>query len=286
MLTVSGVFGKSFHAANPDILLAVGGPGMECGPLNIVCARLPRGGWREAGVVEGALCAIDPERLRVTGGPSIDFRRATAWQPAPWPDVLSGQLAAGLDGLRAACAGRVPRDGLAAPVLAPSDVAASPLGRVAAPRMKALRCWLATGLTAGAAVPCPGEARGLVGLGPGLTPSGDDLLCGAMLALLSLGRCDLAAHIGSVAASAGPTATTPLARAFLAAAAEGHAGETVHDTIAALLSGRGDWSGLVRRTDAIGHTSGWDTLAGVVLVLELAVSTSATPTRVPGAGRL
>lgn len=268
-LTVVGVFGTSFHVAGPDVLLAVGGPGMENGPLNVVCAGLAGGGWRAAGVVEGSVCALDADRLRVAGGPAIALQRATVWQPAPWPAVTSGQLAAGLGGLRTASAGRLPSDGLAPLVMAPADAAASPLGRVAGPRIAALRGWLAGAPAAGVHRPVPVTAvGGLVGLGPGLTPSGDDLLCGAMLALHAIARRDLAAHISSAVAASGPAATTPLGRAFLAAAAAGHAGETLHDAIAALVSGAGDWPGLVSRAGAIGHTSGWDALAGAVLALE------------------
>ncbi len=70
----------------------------------------------------------------------------------------------------------------------------------------------------------------LCGLGPGLTPAGDDWLAGWLLAL----HCseDLRGLIAETAAAR----TTTLSRAFLACAAAGEADESWHDLLNALAS--------------------------------------------------
>ena len=55
--------------------------------------------------------------------------------------------------------------------------------------MDAMGAWLATTLDARhAALPIPAEAAALIGLGPGLTPSGDDFIGGMLIALRMLGK--------------------------------------------------------------------------------------------------
>jgi hypothetical protein len=106
----------------------------------------------------------------------------------------------------------------------------------------------------------------LLGLGPGLTPSGDDLLCGALVALHAVGQVDAARDLHAAIAEAAPVATTPLSAAFLKAAAEGQGSGPLHEAIIALMENQN----VARHLEAvacIGHTSGWDALAGAVLVL-------------------
>ncbi len=131
--------------------------------------------------------------------------------------------------------------------------------RKRAPAVKALARWLA------APEGAPQAAAGLIGLGPGLTPSGDDLIGGALCALHATGRSDVAAHLAAWALPLAKDGTNRISQAHLACAAEGECGEAVNDAITALLSGvLPD----LARIDAIGHTSGWDALAGVALALE------------------
>ncbi len=74
-------------------------------------------------------------------------------------------------------------------------------------------------------------ADALGGLGPGLTPSGDDMLSGILFAFRSLGGPEVEPALVSVARS---VRTNDLAAALLEAAAGGFHIEPVHDlTIAA-----------------------------------------------------
>lgn len=111
-------------------------------------------------------------------------------------------------------------------------------------------------------------ARLLVGLGPGLTPSGDDALAGIVFALRATGGLD-AESLTMGASEAGETGT--ISRGFLRWAARGQALEPAHDLLASAAIGDADRaSRAARRTAAIGETSGADFLLGLRWGMEAA----------------
>jgi hypothetical protein len=108
----------------------------------------------------------------------------------------------------------------------------------------------------------------LVGAGMGLTPSGDDALCGVLLGLRLAGRAPLRRILwAAVAPRLG--STTSLSAALLTEAAAGYAVPEVARLLAALAAGDQDGvrtAALAVRT--IGHTSGRDLLGGLVGALD------------------
>jgi hypothetical protein len=112
-------------------------------------------------------------------------------------------------------------------------------------------------------------ATGLIGLGPGLTPSGDDALVGIEAALHALGSPSagfLALVVGDL-----DDRTTAIAATFLRHAAAGEFAERLHTLLAALL-GFGDEAiaTAIARAAAWGATSGTDCLLGVLVGLDVA----------------
>jgi Protein of unknown function (DUF2877) len=105
----------------------------------------------------------------------------------------------------------------------------------------------------------------LIGLGPGLTPAGDDFVGGAMIALRAFGndarRVALADRIAAWALPLAQARTSRISRAHLECAAAGEGHEALH----AFLDGFGaeDLARLAR----IGHSSGLDAAAGALLAL-------------------
>jgi len=105
-------------------------------------------------------------------------------------------------------------------------------------------------------------AERLAGLGEGLTPAGDDFLCGAMTAAWAFAD-DPPVLCRPVLATSRPLTTT-LSGAFLAAAARGHVNEAWRNFLL-LLSDDAPGSASRRSLDeilAFGASSGADTLAG------------------------
>jgi hypothetical protein len=110
--------------------------------------------------------------------------------------------------------------------------------------------------------------RRLVGAGPGLTPSGDDVLCGVLLGLRLLGRARSLPRLWDAVAPRLP-ATTTLSAALLVEAVQGFAVPPVIDLGQALAEG--DPVGVraaAARVLAVGHTSGADLLAGLTGCLD------------------
>jgi hypothetical protein len=108
----------------------------------------------------------------------------------------------------------------------------------------------------------------LVGVGEGLTPSGDDVVVGALAALESLGDAAGRARLGPALAGC-RVRTTRLAAQGIEAALDGRHAEPVLGLLEALAEGDA-----ARRATAatallaVGHRSGADTLRGLLAVLE------------------
>ena len=111
-------------------------------------------------------------------------------------------------------------------------------------------------------------ARRLVGRGGGSTPAGDDLLCGVLAALAAGGHQQLAARLFDAVAQLLPT-TTALSAALLRAAGAGHAAVEALAVLRALAprSPRSELAAAVSGLLALGHTSGADLAAGLLIGL-------------------
>ena len=259
---VAAVFSRSLHLESEGDFACIGDPSIGRGPLNAV---LDLAGWaqlttpppppgKRASIAQGVI-RIGTIALHTTG--------AERWHPTAWPSAArrKGDLQA-LQRLQGLAAEQAPRDGLARIVLGLMGDPCSALERVALPRVERLRAWIVARQSARPPID-------LLGLGPGLTPSGDDILCGVLVALHAVGWTDLAGDLHAQIAGAAPSATSPISAAFLRAAAEGLGCEALHEAISAILAGQTEaLAGHLEALGRIGHTSGWDALAGAVLVLQ------------------
>ena len=123
----------------------------------------------------------------------------------------------------------------------------------------------------------------LLGRGPGLTPSGDDVLAGFLVgaAAFGLGVAPLRDAIAALA----PTRTTVLSAALLWHAARGECIDELAAVAAALTSLRRSDSvtaaGAVSRLLSVGHTSGAALALGLVTAAETAQQAHRTPRLAP-----
>jgi uncharacterized protein DUF2877 len=114
---------------------------------------------------------------------------------------------------------------------------------------------------------------GLLGLGPGLTPSGDDVVCGILSGLVWQTGADspqgpLVAALAQAVNAAAGTRTNRISTALLRHAATGLLYAPAMDLGAALLAGSpAAVADPVRRLLAIGHTSGGDLAVGVLFAV-------------------
>ncbi|HEV8094119.1 MAG TPA: DUF2877 domain-containing protein [Burkholderiales bacterium] len=110
-------------------------------------------------------------------------------------------------------------------------------------------------------------ARPLLGLGAGLTPSGDDLVGGALFGKTFLSCADQRwMMLGKRLSRAMRTRSHPVSAALFSDLAAGRSFAPLHE-IASALSVGADEAALsaARALVAIGHSSGWDMLAGFLI---------------------
>ncbi len=119
-------------------------------------------------------------------------------------------------------------------------------------------------------------ARRLIGLGPGLTPSGDDALAGIESALYAAGH-PLAGFLGAALDDV-EARTTAVSVALLRHAAAGRSSERVHRLLDGLLTSEpGTLAPAIEVAVRHCATSGYDMLAGVLLGLDAATGVAASP---------
>ncbi len=257
---VAGVFERSFYLQCDEDFLCVGAPAIGNGPLTLIADF---GATRAAafGLRVGQGADISARQISI-GTLRLSLDRCEVWRPPAWLVAPRGGVSAEVF---AALARRIaieaPLEGLACAAFGtPSALATLP-----AQRLVQFEGWLV-----GA---CSGEERSpdcvrdLIGLGHGLTPSGDDYLCGALAMLDALGEQRIRAALADIIVPAASALTSPLSACFLRATAARHYGERLYDTVAALIVG--DVPAAVASARDIGHSSGWDILAGAATTLRI-----------------
>ena len=109
-------------------------------------------------------------------------------------------------------------------------------------------------------------ASNLAGLGIGLTPSGDDIIMGALYAAWIIHPPEIASVLASEVAETASALTTSLSAAWLKSAGRGEAGYLWHQFFESMLTGE-DIQSKIKNILAVGHTSGTDALTGFMGVL-------------------
>ena len=211
---------------------------------------------RADGVTPGASVSANDGEIRLGSAMRVDLRDAEPWSP-----VLGRMTAAPTE---PAARLKLLREAAARQAGGFDVTPTSPGPTAAATRwISSLTAALGSGddLRAGEA----GEH--LIGLGPGLTPSGDDLLVGVAAALFATGD-PRAARLAGHWAAAAHGRTTPVAVAYLRHAAGAAFAERLHDLLWTILLGTCEGiAAAVDRAGAWGATSGADTVRGVSLAL-------------------
>jgi hypothetical protein len=223
----------------PDGVAGLAPPGAPLGPLWITRADP----WPV--LTDGAVLTVDDAGLHDPDGALVvDRRQAAGWKgPLPDPAALSAAAArAVVTGALALCRPSILLD---APWREAVEPAAETIGRLEP-------------LDSLSAV-----ARALGGLGPGLTPAGDDALSGVLFAFRAMAGPSVQPALLSVANS---VSTNELGVAVLEAAATGAHIEPVHDLVmAAVANDTVAAAKAATALDRFGSSSGADIAYGLRL---------------------
>lgn len=279
---VLAVFARSLYLENAAGVCCVGSAPLPHGPLNLVLPdavavrrmlqRAAAGmGWR-----------FDGMTLALGGGQGVVLTGRRLWQ-APrsagpqvrgsWQalssmeaengsqpkretvsDVMEWKLAAGCEALRGWL----------------RDVAAARGGVESERGDPGLRCAASRLRRTHGQSEVPERVLALVGCGHGLTPSGDDVLVGALIALHAMGQGAAAERLADALRDGLAQRTGRVSAAHLRAACDGEAVAPVHAVVNAVL---GECPAELARAQATleghGHRSGRDALRGIRLVMDV-----------------
>jgi hypothetical protein len=197
---------------------------------------------------------------------AFDLRDAREWRPPDVPPVSPERLAHSARRLAGTIEHVGSADGFGA--LLVDRRPAFPLDRAAADARDFLHACARDEPLAAAAI-----AVRLLGLGPGLTPAGDDLIGGAFFAGgLRAARAAAWRDAAALIRARAPERTHRISATLLGDLLDGHAYAPLHDLAAALA--REDASlalDAAARLTRIGHSSGWDMLAGFLGTLDASI---------------
>lgn len=225
---VVGEFRHGHYVRFGQTIFAIGQPAIHPGPLHVLF-RGPK-----PQLEAGTIVSCDRDAIHAPGL-VIDLRGATRWEPKHRTFTANGP---GLSTLAHLC----------------STTAAPP----------GLDLDWAEVQHAADRADLDALSELLAGRGPGLTPSGDDVLAGILLMRAIVGS---EGDCGAAVAEAAPT--TDLSRAFLRWAARGHSIEPVHRLVEDAERGRtasAEQNAAIVKT--IGSSSGAALLAGIGLVAQ------------------
>src|SRR5260370_19048991 len=214
---VAAVFDRSLYLRSGEKFVCVGGPTIGNGPLTLVAACDLRPAL--LGLRPGQRAAISPTAITI-GPTAFVLDACDLWRAGAWPRVASpAALIETHDAIAHRAATEAPDEGLGRAIAGACDTR---LARVARIRIARFEAWLADTIELDGVSPLPVPVRDLVGLGPGLTPSGDDFLIGSLALLDAIGEGQAHVRLARALRQVPPGLTSPLSRAFLRAAAAGH----------------------------------------------------------------
>ncbi len=273
VLPVHSTFERSLNlSVGPTVLLTVTSPSLGRSPFGLVAET-------ELGAILPAIRRAGRVTYR-TGTWQVDENPVLTLSPRPpYPTGLTAHTP--VPGVSAAAFHQLllslaePEQGGLAEVL-PHWPCGQPLSQMAVPPPANLspgvaRAWEPMMVFDHAHTPDLVEAAPrLLGLGLGLTPSGDDFLLGFVAGRLAQGRRDEVRALGRALSHRVFDATSLVSASYLRHAFRGRFGSQLRRLIAVLHSRSADPQELrtaVLGAIQVGSTSGWDTLVGLLTAL-------------------
>jgi hypothetical protein len=256
-LTVHSVFRRVLNLHVDEGMLSVAMPGLGMSATCLVVDFPPNLDFEQLGIKRGMTVKPSGRWLLIEDALAIDCRSPALWigrEPSElaWRsgDLLWTNLKALLDGI--ICWGR--KEGLAALLYQPDHPLAARLDLLSRGLLQQKEKLLASAV------------RNFIGLGPGLTPSGDDLLLGLLAAVQTGLEYRAVAVRLQQAISSDLKRTSDLGAHFLREGIKGNFHEYLQEAIYVLIHGiPPDVTRAARTLMKVGACSGTDMAAGLYL---------------------
>ena len=233
---ITHVFDKSFYAEVGDQLICGLEEDFLNGPINICVNEIPRS-------LDVGTCI------------EISVTKAKIWEPKILGPINAEKLFKNLPKTYR-------RDLIEAKSLMPESLSSPLFRNIAQPALTDICLFLRNKKTAPVLA-----IKSLLGLGPGLTPSGDDLLIGMLLLLHTVGEKDLFLKLAEIVKDLAPLQTSSISNAHLSAMTDSaQASCLLHELLFALQEKKSLKLALIR-AENFGHFSGKDAVAGILIAL-------------------
>ena len=265
---VTAVFERSIYLEVNCSWICLADASLGFGPLVVSVKSIYGRDWINSFSV-GRLVKFSSDSIRIDDYTIISTKGVCSWEPPKVSNWTKTSILLGLRALENLVELNIPEKGLGRFIFeCPDRFPSSDECLAAEHSIEILKNWLKQCFeTKMPIIPDKEAIASLIGLGPGLTPSGDDFLGGMLIALHICReksvKKNLYVQVDSLLDSTGP-----VSKAHLKVAALGEGSHSLHQVINMLLKGNDAKLELAIHTiNQIGHTSGWDALAGAAVVL-------------------
>lgn len=270
--SVEAVFRSTFYLQSGGQIMCIGHEDMEPGPLNCITSAPATIDWRASGLQCAAKARISSNAIRVGNTFRFSLANSQVWEPGRRGPPDHVELRQGVAAYRRAISKRDHLEGFGRfliPGYQPEPC--DHVGLRAEGPLFASGQWLTKAFRTSDFEPVdePGWVEKLSGLGPGLTPSGDDFIGGMMIALHSLDKNNLSKVLWLIVKKHAGLHCNPISLAHLSAASNGLGSAAIHRALAVIS--KGCINGIdtsIEDVSKIGHSSGWDIMTGIILTLE------------------
>ena len=272
---VTAVFDRSLYIEVNGSWICLADVNLGFGPLTVSIKSNNGREWINSFTV-GRLVKLSPVGISNDNSTIISTKGVLTWHPQKRPSWTKNSLMHGLGTLENIAQAKVPFEGLGRYIFeSPDGFPVAKESRAAEHSIGVLKNWLKECFELHIPITPDKEAvAAMLGLGPGLTPSGDDFLGGMLIALYVCGEKSVQKQLYTQIESLLDN-TGPVSKAHLKAAALGEGSHSLHQVLNMLLNGNDTkLEPAIDAINQIGHTSGWDALAGVAVVLRQLASPS------------
>ena len=271
---VTAVFEHSLYLEVNGSLICIADANLGFGPLTVSVKNKYGMEWINSFNV-GREVEVSPVGISIDDSTIISTIGVHSWLPPKRPAWTKNSLKLGLRELENLAQAKVPDEGLGRFLFeCPDRFPDSNESLAAEKSIGILKNWLKKCFEVKMPItPDKESVATLLGLGQGLTPSGDDFLGGMLIALHVCGEKSVQKQL-YIQVEPLLNNTGPVSSSHLKAASLGEGSESLHQMLNMLLEGNDTNLELgIEAINQIGHTSGWDALAGVASVLgKLALS--------------
>ncbi|MEM2082201.1 MAG: DUF2877 domain-containing protein [Candidatus Bathyarchaeia archaeon] len=275
---IHSVFQNALHILTKDRrLIGIVGQRSYSMPINLK-VWIPNGlTIGDLGLKSGASVRRSGDLIILDGDFSIDLRGVRIWKPIrrPLGAFDAARLSRSIEIIEDMASRRASSEGLGLLIPHRRELIANEFGAIPSndPMISRAARSIANLFKAvkeGDRIGIDRSAMGLIGLGPGLTPSGDDFLIGFLASSIFGATGDphrFRFQVGSLRKSVlrARASTTLLSQEFFLHAVEGDVAEPINDLIVALFDGSSQLGSLANRVIEMGETSGMDTLLGIIM---------------------